>query len=271
MVPFAVAVSGLSIVGAGVSLIGTTALALPLWRTVAAALASTFAGRLAPANVGSLATLGTFLYKQGATVPEATASLGLDAVGGVVVHVSLLAVSAVAVGQVPHAAVHLPRHWLAGLLVAAGLAAAGVIGVWVTLRGGTELGERVRRAVRQGWDGLVAALRSPRRALQLIGGSVLITVSQVLTLYLSLLALRGHTAMVTVAFVYLAGSAIAAAAPTPGGLGAFEAATVSGLALFGTAGGPAIAGVLLYRLISFWLPILPGAIALRTLRRHHHL
>jgi glycosyltransferase 2 family protein len=72
---------------------------------------------------------------------------------------------------------------------------------------------------------------------------------------------------VHVAVVYLGGSALAAAAPTPGGLGAMEAALVAGLTAFGLASGPAIIGVLAFRLVTFWLPILPGWLAFRSLRR----
>jgi glycosyltransferase 2 family protein len=60
---------------------------------------------------------------------------------------------------------------------------------------------------------------------------------------------------------------VSAVAPTPGGLGAIEAALVSGLTLFGVAAGPAVTGVLLYRLLTFWAPNAPGAVAVRRLRR----
>lgn len=60
-------------------------------------------------------------------------------------------------------------------------------------------------------------------------------------------------------------SALASAAPTPGGIGAVEAAL---LAAFSTVEEPAavIQAVLLYRLVMFWLLILPGWAALTYLR-----
>jgi glycosyltransferase 2 family protein len=42
------------------------------------------------------------------------------------------------------------------------------------------------------------------------------------------------------------------------GLGALEAALIAGLTGFGLAGGPAVAAVLSFRLMTFGLPILPG-------------
>ena len=56
-------------------------------------------------------------------------------------------------------------------------------------------------------------------------------------------------------------------APTPGDLGAMEAALVAGLTALGEASGPAIAAVLGFRLLTFWLPTLPGFFALRWLRK----
>lgn len=64
---------------------------------------------------------------------------------------------------------------------------------------------------------------------------------------------------------------IAAALPLPaGGSGGVEAATTFALHAVGTPLAPALAGVLAYRLATFWLPILPALAALpatRTLRR----
>ena len=45
-----------------------------------------------------------------------------------------------------------------------------------------------------------------------------------------------------------------------------EAALVVGLTAAGAQTGPAVAGVLAFRLLTFWLPILPGWLAYRRLR-----
>jgi glycosyltransferase 2 family protein len=45
-----------------------------------------------------------------------------------------------------------------------------------------------------------------------------------------------------------------------------EAALVAGLTAVGAPTGPAVAGVLVFRLLTFWLPILPGWLACRALR-----
>jgi len=58
-----------------------------------------------------------------------------------------------------------------------------------------------------------------------------------------------------------------AASPTPGGLGAIEAATIAGLIGIGISSGAAVSAVLAYRLATYWLPVLPGWYSWRLLQR----
>ena len=53
-------------------------------------------------------------------------------------------------------------------------------------------------------------------------------------------------------------AAIANIAPTPGGIGPLEAATIAALSGFGLDAPIAISSVLTFRLATFWLPIAPG-------------
>lgn len=273
--PPALAAAALTFLGAAWSLTGATSRRLPFRTTVEACLASACLGRIAPANLGSLGVTGAYLLALGATAGETTAALGLDAVVGVVVHVVLLVVAAAWVGRFPHADLHAPAHLGIVIAVAGGLAVLGAVAaLWWYRRKRSGWGDLIRQfvtALREGRAEFAGALRSPRRAALLLGGSLVITVAQIACLALSLAAFGATTDVVTVSFVYLAGAAVSAVAPTPGGLGAMEAALVSGLTLFGVAAGPAVTGVLLYRLLTFWAPILPGAVAVRGLRRRHLL
>ena len=70
-----------------------------------------------------------------------------------------------------------------------------------------------------------------------------------------------------VAVVYLVSAAAGGLSPTPGGLGAIELALVTGLTRTGAPAAQAAAAVLVYRTLTYWLPILPGFFALRLLRR----
>ena len=67
--------------------------------------------------------------------------------------------------------------------------------------------------------------------------------------------------------VYLGGTTVAALAPTPGGLGATEAALVAGLTATGTPTDLAVAGVLVFRTFTYWGELFAGWIAVHVLRR----
>jgi uncharacterized membrane protein YbhN (UPF0104 family) len=61
---------------------------------------------------------------------------------------------------------------------------------------------------------------------------------------------------------------IANTLPVPGGIGAVDGGIIGALIGFGVEPGLAIVGVLSYRVFSFWLPIVPGAVAyVQLLRR----
>src|SRR5579859_3010060 len=80
-------------------------------------------------------------------------------------------------------------------------------------------------------------------------------------------AFRGSVAIAAIAVVYLTGSALGSIVPTPGGLGAVEAALTAGLVATGMHGTEAASSVLLFRLLTFWLPIPIGWVALNYLER----
>ncbi|HTP17229.1 MAG TPA: lysylphosphatidylglycerol synthase domain-containing protein [Streptosporangiaceae bacterium] len=56
-----------------------------------------------------------------------------------------------------------------------------------------------------------------------------------------------------------------------GRLGAIEAALVAGLTGVGMRAGPAVSAVLLYRLATYWLPVLPGWLSWRFLQHRGYV
>ena len=111
-------------------------------------------------------------------------------------------------------------------------------------------------------------LAEPRRALMVFGGSLGVTTAQAFVFVACLESVGVHLPVLTLIAVYLAGSALAAAAPTPGGLGALEAALVAGLGQVGVPAAPAVAAVLMSRIIGYWLPVLPGWLAFNASTRN---
>ncbi|MEA2210691.1 MAG: putative heme transporter [Solirubrobacteraceae bacterium] len=86
------------------------------------------------------------------------------------------------------------------------------------------------------------------------------------TLWACFHAFGSPPTVAVIVMAYFVG-ALANTLPVPGGLGGVEAGMVGAFLAFGTHGSLAILAVLSYRLISFWLPTIPGAAAYLQLRR----
>ena len=118
---------------------------------------------------------------------------------------------------------------------------------------------------------LLEVAQQPRKLAHGIGGALLLS----LLLHLLPRRLRGGVQPVgadrEIGLVYLTGSAIGAVVPTPGGMGAVEAALTAGLTAAGCRGAVAVSAVLLFRLLTFWLPVPFGWGALKYLEREQAL
>mgnify|MGYP001828992608 FL=1 len=267
--PAIVAMSLVTYLGAAISLSGAIPQRLPFPPTLAAQVGSSFASKLAPAGLGGMALNIRFLQKQGVDRAVGASGVGLNSVAGVVAHVSLIGVFVVWAGPDAFESFRLPdAHWfliglgaivaLIGVALAVPQTRAVVVGkLWPILS----------RAV----HGVGAVLRSPSKVAMLLLGSVGVTMSYLFALWFSVEAFGGALPIATVGAVYLVGAAIADVAPTPGGLGAMEAALISGLVAAGLDHTIALPAVFLYRLATFWLPILPGWLCLTWLQRREYL
>jgi undecaprenyl-diphosphatase len=160
-----------------------------------------------------------------------------------------------------------PQWFVLGAGIALVLVALGFI-VPTTRR---TITTRLFPVVARAFDGITDVLRRPAKVAMLLGGSVLITLAYLTTLYFSVVAFGGGLEFATVGAVFLVGSAVAQAAPTPGGLGAMEAALIGGLVAAGLDNTVAVPAVFLYRLVTFWLPVLPGWAAFQWLQRRDYL
>jgi undecaprenyl-diphosphatase len=129
----------------------------------------------------------------------------------------------------------------------------------------------MREAVRSAAGSIAAVLTNPVRVGQLLGGSIGITVSYLVAMVAAVEAFGGGPSVNQVAVGYLLAAALASAAPTPGGLGAFEAAMITALTGFGMSSGAAVSATLSFRLATYWLPILPGWVAFTWMQHHEEL
>jgi uncharacterized protein (TIRG00374 family) len=247
---------------AALSLLGAAPQPLAWGRTVLVQLAGSAMNRFVPKGLGGLGLNQRYLERQGIQRPLAAASIAVSMSATALIHIPSLVLVAALLGRTGVDPVHLPRNWPT---LAAFVVAITVVGLIVVVRS-PALRRRFEPVLRVG-RGLRELLRSPRRTLTVGCGALGALVADASTLAVCLRAFGPYGTLLKVAAVYLGGMAIAAASPTPDGLGALEAALVAGLTALGYPAAQAVAGVLTYRLFNFWLPILPGLAAFRYLQR----
>lgn len=119
---------------------------------------------------------------------------------------------------------------------------------------------------------LLDVAQRPAKLAEGIGGSLLLTLAYILCLASSVRAIGvAAVPVASIGVVYLTGSALGSIVPTPGGLGAVEAAMSAGLTAAGVPGPKAVTAVLLFRTVTFWLPVPAGWLAMHFLQRREVL
>jgi undecaprenyl-diphosphatase len=267
--PLIILFSAGTYLAASMSLAGAIPRHLPTGPLVTASFGSSFASKLAPAGVGGMALNIRFLQKQGVDQAVAVSGVGLNTIAGFVGHVTLVGVFLVWAGREAFGSFELPDPtvFVIGIGVVIVLGLVAVAFPWTRRLITTKFLPVVARAL----DGVADVLRRPGKVFLLIGGSTLVTFCYLTTLYFGIEAFGGGLPFATVGAVFLVGSAIAQAAPTPGGLGAVEAALIAGLVAAGLDNTVAVPAVFLYRLFTFWVPIVPGWFAFQWLERHEYI
>jgi len=252
--------------GATWSLSGFVLERLNFVRTFLTQVAASFVTLVTPAAVGGVALNIRFLRKSGVAPPDAAASVGVSQVFAFALHLTLLIIFAALTRSSSHSL--RPPGWvyiaLAVLVVSALIALAFPAGRrLVRSRLAPALGQVIPR--------LLDVAQRPAKLAEGIGGAFLLTAAYILCLDASIRALGGSLPLASVAVVYLTGNAIGSVVPTPGGLGAVEAALSAGLTAAGLAGTTAVSAVLLFRTLTFWLPVPIGWLSMNYLIRHDAL
>ncbi|MEU9762217.1 lysylphosphatidylglycerol synthase domain-containing protein [Streptomyces sp. NPDC047985] len=264
----AVGFSALSYVAAAMSLLGFVPERVPFRRTVLAQVAGSFVKLVAPAAVGGVALNTRFLQRAGVRPGLAVASVGASQLFGLGCHILLLAAFGYLTGTE-----RTPSSLTPSRTVIAGLLTVAVLVLVVTAV--PFLRKFVVTRVRSLFAGVVPRMldvvQRPQKLLTGIGGMLLLTGTFVMCLDASIRAFSGPDvptlSYASIAVVFLAGNALGSAAPTPGGMGAVEGALTLGLIAVGLPKEVAAPAVLLYRLLTLWLPVLPGWLCFNHLTR----
>ncbi|MCX5192495.1 flippase-like domain-containing protein [Streptomyces sp. NBC_00249] len=257
--------SAASYLAATVGFAGFVPERLRLGRAGLAQVAGSFVNLVSPSGLGGLALNVRFLQCAGIPTPLALSSIGVTQAAGLILHTLLVVLftwlaSSTYDSPLPSGATLTSCFLVLAVLVAAVLALP-VARRWLAVRLRPLLSDVLPR--------LLDLLRDPLKLTAGVVGQLLISLMSVACLYCCALAFGQHPDFAAVAVANLVGVAVGSAVPTPGGVGGVEAALAFALEkITGMPEGSAIAPVLLFRLLTFWLPVLPGWLAFVWLQRN---
>jgi uncharacterized membrane protein YbhN (UPF0104 family) len=265
-VAVAFALSGLTWFGSALTLVAFSPDRIPVGRATLAQMAGSFVALATPAGIGPAALNLRFLNRRGVSTPMAVATVALVQFSQFVVTVLLLVVLSLSTGS--GGLVELPS---ATILLATAIAAVIVVALLLVPAIRHWAWDKARPTLEQLWPRLSQMLGQPTRLLLGLGGNVVMTMGYVLAFDAALQAFGRSLRLVDVAVIYLVGNTLGALIPTPGGLGGVEAALIGGLTAAGVGGGIALSVTLLFRVVSYWIRVPIGWVAMRHLERRNDL
>lgn len=236
-------------------------------RTVLVAIANMFTNRLLPAGAGSIATYYLYLRRNRHSATQAGSVIAANNFLGTLSHVFLLVILLV---LFPRAfeSFAIPVFRPGTFLVVAGIVVAAVL---LSIRFKPALYSSVAKNSRQLFRNLASYRQRPWRLTAAFTTSLLLTICNAVTLFLCAQAVGIELGPIMALAVFTIGIVAGTATPTPGGLGGVEAGLLAGLTGFGVAAEPALAVVILYRLIGYWLTLAMGIVTYSYINRRGYL
>jgi uncharacterized membrane protein YbhN (UPF0104 family) len=256
--------AALTYVGAALTRMAFTPTPIPLVRTTMVQLASSFLTLVTPPAVGHVGLNIRYLQRAGVPTPTAAGAIAVSEAVTIAVTVLIALVAGWLSGVSGSRLTLLPSGNVLVVVAVAGVLLGLALALPVTRR---LIRTRLEPLVRSTIPQLVTAASDPRRLGIAMVGIVVLNSGYILALDASLHAFSTSVPLPTLIVVYLVASTIGNAAPTPGGLGAVEAALVAGLTATGVPLASAVPAVLAFRAVTFWLPAPLGWLAFVGLQR----
>lgn len=224
--------------------------------TVLVQLAAMFINRLLPAGLGAIGANYAYLRRHRHTGTQAGTVVALNNLLGLVGHALLVFFAIVILSGRQASLTPNYGHAAGSAVKVAVLAMLVVVGLGVLFGR-----RRFRRQVAKLRLQILSYRRRPGRLAAALLSSMTLTMANILSLWACALAVGVHPSPITVLLVFTFGVGTGTVTPVPGGLGGYEAGLTAGFIAYGTAAPAALAAALLYRLVSYWLPLGFGALA----------
>lgn len=239
---------------------------LKVRRTLLIQISSACANRLLPAGLGGLSLNTAYLFNNKHKIAEASTVAATNNLLGIVGHLLILGVVLVFLPSSVKFTdnFHVSRSIYVSVMVV-------LVGLIATILVFPKIRHWLENFSWQVIRDIGAYSKHPLRLIAALFSSIGLTLCYVSALLVCMLAFGTHLDFTQVLVIFTLGTIVGTATPTPGGLIGIEAGLIAGFVAFGVSGPRALAIVLSYRFISYWLPILPGFITLLYVRRRHFI
>jgi len=218
---------------------------------------------LLPQSVGSISLNVYYLMKEKHTASQAAAVMTMDGITNGVAY-AMLMVAALMLSPISLDGAKGSLNISANLIIFVAILLLGAI--YFILRS-----KWIHKRVAGIWEDLKINFSSyKQKPISVIAAGVLnglASLTSIFVLWASAQAFGVDLSFSGALLAYTFGNIAATLIPTPGGIGAVEAGIYSGLVLVGVDGPDATLITLLYRLITYWIPIVPGALFFMGLRK----
>jgi uncharacterized protein (TIRG00374 family) len=254
--PIVVLISATYVTGA-MSLLGAVTTDLPLMRTTAVMFGQSFLNRFTPANAGGMAMRVRYLQLNGQDTVAAAAAVGLTSAASGIMQAVFIVVFFIWGGTSDKLGdFQLPDM---GTILIVVLAVGLVLSLLLYTRWGRRVVRpRLAEAVAKVRGDFGTVARDPSKLSLLFGGAGLGKLLTIICFWLSVLAFGVDMSFPKAGALYMVANTVGSAVPTPGGVGGIEAALTAVLIGYGVDSATAAGAVLFFRVLTFWLPTLPG-------------
>jgi uncharacterized membrane protein YbhN (UPF0104 family) len=269
--------AGLHYLATSVSARAAAGLRVPIREALLVQLAAAAANRLTPAGLGGSAINARFFTRRGLTASAAAGAVAtlsvLGALADLVVLVAIVIVGGLfGLGGGPGALKSLLSRVdaLAALAYSPWFWASLLLGCAFIVVAISRYKRVMARYCGQFWTPLLGLIRRPSALLTLMVASGLTTLVLGFAFVASTAMVPGPRPSVELGALivaFMVGSAAGSAVPVPAGVGTTEAALVGVLVTSNVPVAHAVQVVLMFRLLTFWLPAGVGLVALRALHR----
>ena len=256
------AMAGSTYLSGAMSLMGAVPIDLSFARTTAVMFGQSFLNRFTPANAGGMAMRVRYLQLSGLDGAVSATSIGLTSAASGIAQALMIVVFLFWGGasdrfsdfEMPDIGLIVILLLIGGLIISTVL-----VTTWgrnVAIPWLKEAATKIRAMIEE-------LAKDPAKMSLLFGGAILGKLANIIAFYMSTQAFGVDISFPKAGALYIIATTIGAAVPTPGGVGGVEAALTAALLSFGTDNATAAAIVLFFRILTFWLPTLPGYLFMR--------